>query len=318
MGIYHLSHPHHLKQNEVPPCVMALGFFDGVHLGHQKVIRSAKKIAAKEGLQTAVMTFFPHPAVVLGHSEDSAYLTPISHKEQMIQALDIDLLYVVRFNQKIFQVSPQHFVDEYIVGLSVRHVVAGFDYTYGHQAQGTMDTMPAHANGRFKVSVVNKLDKDGEKISSTAIRKKVREGNVEDIPPLLGRFYETRGTVVSGEERGRSIGFPTANISDNEPYLLPDPGVYAVKMNVDSEWFKGVASIGFKPTFHEVSGEKPEVEIHLFDFNEDIYGRFVSIVWYHKLRGEVKFSSTKALIEQMEEDKQNAKTFFQDASHLNG
>lgn len=311
MGIYHLSHPHHLKQEEAPACVMALGFFDGIHLGHQKVIQTAKDIAAEEGLQSAVMTFDPHPAVVLGHTKTPEYLTPLTHKEQLIKDLGIDLLYVVHFDQRIFQVSPQDFVDQYLVGLSVQHVVAGFDYTYGSKAEGTMEMMPVHAGGRFRVTVVDKLENNGEKVSSTAIRVRVREGRVEDVPPFLGRFYETRGTVVSGEERGRTIGFPTANIAEDGAYLVPATGVYAVRMNVDDHWHNGVASIGFKPTFHEEYGEKPEVEVHLFDFNGDIYGKSVAVTWHQRLRGEVKFDTAEALIRQMENDKQEARDYFQ-------
>lgn len=310
MEIYHLSHPHQLIQKEIPPSAMALGFFDGIHLGHQKVIKTAKEIAAEKGLQSAVMTFFPHPAVVLGHQENPEYLTPLAHKEQLIQNLDIDLLYVVQFDELIFQLGPKDFVDQYIVGLSVEHAVAGFDYTYGSKAKGTMATMPPHADGRFEVTVVDKLEHNGEKVSSTAIRGLIREGRVEDVPSLLGRYYETRGTVVTGEERGRTIGFPTANIEEGGAYLIPEIGVYAVKMKVKGEWHDGVASIGFKPTFHDNPGDKPEVEVHLFHFNKDIYGESVSVTWHKRLRGEVKFDSADALVEQMEHDKEDAKEYF--------
>lgn len=318
MGIYHLSHPHHIKQQEIPASAMALGFFDGIHLGHQKVIETAKEIATEEGLQSAVMTFDPHPAVVLGHTKTPEYLTPLAHKVQLIKDLGIDLLFVVRFDRRIFEVSPQDFVDQYLVGLSVKHVVAGFDYTYGSQAEGTMEMMPKHARGRFQVTVVDKLENHGEKVSSTAIRAKVREGKVEEVPALLGRFYETRGGVVAGEERGRTIGFPTANIVEDGAYLIPATGVYAVKMKVGSHWHQGVASIGFKPTFHEEHGDKPEVEVHLFDFNDDIYGKSVAISWQQRLRGEVKFASAEALIRQMENDKQEARDYFQHASSCDG
>lgn len=318
MGVYYLSHPHHLKQTQLPPSAMALGFFDGMHLGHQKVIRTAKNIAEKKGLQAAVMTFDPHPAVVLGETKQAKYLTPLSKKEELIRLMGIDLLYVVHFDQQIFNVGPQQFVDEYIVGLGVQHVVAGFDYTYGKQAEGNMNMMPSYAEGRFQITVVDKLISADEKVSSTAIRQCVREGRMGDASALLGRYYETTGTVVTGEQRGRTIGFPTANIEEDASYLLPPTGVYAVRMNVDGSLHDGVASIGYKPTFHEEHAQDPDVEVHLLDFNGEIYGKSVAITWYKKLRDEVKFDSASSLIDQMTCDKQEASDYLARISACKG
>jgi riboflavin kinase/FMN adenylyltransferase len=308
--VYHLTHPHSLTQENTPPSAMALGFFDGVHLGHQKVINTAKQIANEQNIQSAVMTFDPHPAVVLGKKKNPEYLTPLKEKEHQIQALGIDRLYVVEFDETFSRLTPRQFVDAYIVRLNVRHTVCGFDFTYGHKGKGTSETLFDDADGRFGVTIVDKVEKNGEKISSTKIRELLHTGKADEVTAFLGHPYEMTGTVVEGEKRGRTIGFPTANIEPDSSYLIPETGVYAVKMNVAGKWLDGVASIGYKPTFHQNYGEHPAIEVYLFDFADDIYGNGVSIKWYKKLRDEEKFDSAEALVRQMEQDVQSAKTYL--------
>ncbi|HEU5138860.1 MAG TPA: bifunctional riboflavin kinase/FAD synthetase [Bacillales bacterium] len=310
MEVYHLADSRQLTEIDPAPVVMALGFFDGIHSGHQKVIQTAKQIADDKGIQSAVMTFYPHPAVVLGKKENPEYLTPIEHKQRLIESLGIDRLYIVEFNQSFSSLSPQQFVDEYMVGLSVQHAVTGFDFTYGHKGKGTTETLDDHAKGRFGVTIVEKVEKNGEKVSSTKIRELLRAGKVGEVPQYLGQPYEIYGTVVSGEKRGRTIGFPTANIEPEGPYLIPSTGVYAVKMCLDGKWRDGVASIGFKPTFHKNYGDQPAVEIHLFDFKEEIYGEAVVVKWFEKIREEEKFSSVDALVERMNRDAEEAKAYL--------
>lgn len=308
MEVYHLTHPHSLTQENTPPSAMALGFFDGVHLGHQKVISKAKQIADEQDLQSAVMTFYPHPAVVLGKKENPEYLTPLKEKEKRIEALGIDRLYVVKFDKNFSSLTPRQFVDEYIVRLNVRHTVCGFDFTYGHKGKGTSETLSDDADGRFGVTIVEKVEEHEEKISSTKIRELLHAGKADEVSSYLGHPYEMKGTVVSGEKRGRTLGFPTANIDPDGPYLIPETGVYAVKMKVRSKWLDGVASIGYKPTFRQNYGEQPAIEVYLFDFEDDIYGESVFVKWYKKLRDEEKFDSADALVRQMEQDVQTAKT----------
>ncbi|HEX7065335.1 MAG TPA: bifunctional riboflavin kinase/FAD synthetase [Bacillales bacterium] len=310
MEVYHLADPQQLNEVDSVPVVMALGFFDGIHSGHQKVIRTAKEIADDKGIQSAVMTFYPHPAVVLGKRENPEYLTPIEHKQRLIESLGIDRLYIVEFNKAFSSLSPQQFVDEYMVGLSVQHAVTGFDFTYGHKGKGTTETLADHAKDRFGITIVGKVEENGEKVSSTKIRELLRSGKVSEVPRYLGQPYVIYGTVVSGEKRGRTIGFPTANIEPDGSYLIPSTGVYAVKMYLDGKWRDGVASIGFKPTFHENYGDQPAVEIYLFDFKEDIYGKAVAVKWFEKIRDEEKFSSVDALVERMKKDVEEAKAYL--------
>ncbi|WP_078172619.1 MULTISPECIES: bifunctional riboflavin kinase/FAD synthetase [Geobacillus] len=305
-----ISHPHHFERQALPPTVMALGYFDGIHLGHQKVITTAVEIAKQRGYESAVMTFHPHPSVVLGKQPELRLITPLGKKEQLIAALGVNRLYIVEFTPAFAGLLPEQFVDQYLDEFHVKHIVAGFDFTYGRFGKGTMETMPLHARGRFEQTIIPKMTVDGEKVSSTRVRKLIEEGAVEQLPRLLGRFYDIEGTVVTGERRGRTIGFPTANIALNGDYLLPAIGVYAVKATIGGQVYEGVANIGYKPTFHETREGLPSIEVHLFEFARDIYGETVTIEWHRRLRGEQKFASIAELTAQIARDKEEAKKYF--------
>lgn len=311
MDVFHLIHSHSLKKQALPPTVMAFGFFDGIHYGHRQVIETAKRLASQKKMKTSVMTFYPPPAVVLGKKDHPEYITPTDHKKELFEQLGIDQLFIVRFDKNIFSITPKAFVDQYIVGLNVQHAVCGFDFTYGHDREGKAEMLPKHAEGRFDVTIVDKVEDNGEKISSTKIRELIRSGQTEKIPALLGRSFEVKGRVVNGEKRGRTIGFPTANIEPEGHYLIPSTGIYAVEMMIDEHWYQGVASIGFKPTFHEDYGEKPAVEVYLFDFNVDIYGKHVIVKWHKKLRDEEKFDSVEELVDRMNRDVEEAKAYLE-------
>ncbi|MDR6997897.1 riboflavin kinase/FMN adenylyltransferase [Neobacillus niacini] len=289
---------------------MALGYFDGVHLGHQQVILEAKRQAKKHGLKSAVMTFDPHPSVVLGKSERHVrYITPISEKIHILEKMGIDYVFIVHFTVEFANLLPQEFIDQYVINLNVKHVVAGFDFTYGRMGKGTMETIPFHSRGQFTFSVIPKLTKKEEKVSSTRIRNLLKEGKTAELPDLLGRYYTTAGTVIHGDKRGRTIGFPTANVDVEDEYLLPPLGVYSVRMEVDGKWYNGVCNLGYKPTFNN-EAIKPSVEVHIFEFNQMIYGKEVKIEWHQYLRKEHKFSGIDELVSQIEKDKLNAVNYF--------
>jgi riboflavin kinase / FMN adenylyltransferase len=298
-----LQHPHQIS--DMPPLVCALGYFDGVHLGHQKVILEAKQEALKLGLKSAVMTFDPHPSVVLGKSvQHVEYISPLYDKIKLLEDLGIDYVIIVHFSVEFAHLLPQEFIDLYIIGLNIKHVVAGFDFSYGRMGKGTMETLPFHSRNKFSHTVISKLLSDGEKISSTLIRTFILEGKMEDLPSLLGRFYQTMGKVIHGDKRGRTIGFPTANIELNEDYLLPPLGVYAVKLQINDQWFNGVCNMGFKPTFNQEKNHKPSIEVHIFDFDYDIYGLNVKIEWHKYIRKEQKFNGISELVHQIQLDKE--------------
>lgn len=306
-----LSHPHHIERIEQPEMVMALGYFDGVHKGHQKVILKAKEIAEKAGMKSAVMTFHPHPLVVLRKQEDIEYLTPLEDKIRLIEELGVDLLFVVEFTKEFASLLPQQFVDEFIINLNVKHVVAGFDFTYGHLGKGSMETMPFHSREQFLHTTVEKLTDHDRKVSSSLIREAIRSGDVTYAETLLSRPHFVSGIVIHGDKRGRTIGFPTANIEAEGNSLLPPTGVYAVKIKVDDQIHEGVCNVGFKPTFKDEKALKPSIEVHIFDFQNDIYGKNVSVFWYKRIRSEQKFHNVDELIAQISKDKEAAEEFFQ-------
>lgn len=312
MEIITINHPQYFEREEHPPLAIALGYFDGVHLGHQKVILKAKAIAEEKGYKSAVMTFDPHPSVVLGNSTKHVeYITPLRDKIQIISELGIDFLYIVHFTKEFANLLPQEFVDQYLINLHANHVVAGFDYSYGRMGKGTMETLTFHSRGKFDFTVVPKLAANNEKISSSLIRSMLSAGKMEEIPPILGAFYRTSGVVIHGDKRGRTIGFPTANVDLTDDYIIPPLGVYCVRIKVQGKWLEGVCNVGFKPTFNKELLKKPSIEVHIFDFDQDIYGQEVTVEWRLHLRKEQKFSGIDELVAQIEKDKQSALSYFE-------
>lgn len=311
MDVLLLRHPHEFKKDAFSPMSLALGFFDGVHKGHQEVILQAKKKADENGWETAVMTFDPHPSVVLGRThKEVRHITPLEEKKRHIAALGVDRLFIVRFTSDFAALDPQAFVDQYIIGLNVRHVTAGFDYTYGRHGKGTMETLQFHSRGLFTYTAVEKCAFEDEKISSTKIRHLLSEGLVRDASDLLGRAYRMKGTVIHGDKRGRKIGFPTANIQPDAAYYLPKTGVYAVKIRLQDQWHEGVCNVGYRPTFKDPSNPILSIEVHIFQFSGDVYGEEVEVDWFIRLRGEQKFNGIDELTAQIERDKKTAIAFF--------
>ena len=311
MKVIAIKHPHPFTQDDFPELVMALGFFDGIHKGHQTVIETAKEIANFTNRKSAMMTFDPHPSEVLRKkSEHSRYITPLDDKIEIVKSLGIDYLFVVHFCEEFASVSPQQFVDQYLVGLNVCHVVAGFDYSFGQYGKGIMEEMPLYANGRFTHTIVKKQILDDEKVSSSRIRNTLKVGDFTEFYHLVGRYYVTKGFVIHGEKRGRKLGFPTANIEVSDAYIFPATGVYAVCIQIEGKWYQGVCNVGYKPTFHEQQPEFPSVEIHVLDFSGDIYGAEVVVEWHTRLRSEQKFSGLEELVRQIQTDKENAQQYF--------
>jgi riboflavin kinase / FMN adenylyltransferase len=306
-----VHHPHSISKNDFPPLVLALGYFDGVHRGHQRVISEAVEKAKELKACSAVMTFDPHPSVVLGHKHKHIhYITPLEDKKEIIEELGVDYLLIVRFTSEFASLIPQDFVDQYIIGLNALHVVAGFDYSYGRLGKGTMETLPFHSRDMFTSTTISKLTDDDSKVSSTFIRECLKEGDVKKVHKLLGRPFKMKGTVIHGDKRGRKIGFPTANIELAYDYLTPKVGVYAVRMKIHDTWFDGVCNIGYKPTFKNPDEYSLSIEVHIFDFHASIYGEEVYIEWYERIRDEQKFSGIEELISQIQKDKDKAIHYF--------
>ena len=293
--------------------VVALGNFDGVHRGHQAVIREAKRIAEDLGAPHGVMTFEPHPRSHFNPAQRPFRLTPFRVKARLIESLGIDLLFQQHFDDAFAGLSAMDFIDD-VLGkcLNVRHVVVGYDYVFGKGRQGTGALLQKMADeGRFGfTSVPPAVAPSGETYSSTAVRTHLVEGRPADAARLLGHYWEIESRVEHGDARGRSIGFPTANLHLGE-YQSPAAGVYAVRAGIDqgvtTRWHDGVANFGRRPTF---DGAGELLEVHLFDHSEDIYGRHLRVALVDFIRPERRFAGLDELKAQIVQDVAVAKAML--------
>ena len=312
MEIIHIHHPYDQKQIPDEQIVLALGYFDGVHRGHQEVIKRAKEIAENKNLKLAVMSFNHHPSIVFQkmNPETMQYLSTINRKAEIFENLGVDYFFVVSFTSAFASLRPQEFVDQYICGLHASAVVAGFDYTYGPREIADMKQLVHYAKDRFEVIEVAELKNEVEKISSTHIREALTEGDMEKANAYLGYVYQIEGTVIHGDARGRLLGFPTANIQTEKHTRLPRNGVYIVSIRVNGTWHRGTASIGHNITFE--AGRDKTVEVYILDFDKTIYGENVAARWHPFISSETKFSGIEKLIAQLKSDEADTIAYFQD------
>ncbi|PWW06444.1 riboflavin kinase/FMN adenylyltransferase [Paenibacillus cellulosilyticus] len=286
---------------------IAIGHFDGVHKGHQNVIKRAVDAARQQGLKSAVMTFHPHPKAVLGQGEQYfSCLTPLESKLAQFEALGVDYVFVMKFDHSFASISPERFVSEVLVPLGVRHTVVGFDFRYGSRGAGDAQMLGTLGSEQgLTTEVVEPLLLQGQKISSTYVREALDQGNMALVEDLLGRSYEVEGVVVHGHARGRLIGFPTANVGLTQPYITPRLGVYAAQVVIGGQVYPAVLNHGMKPTFKD--GEKaPVLEAHLIGFSGDLYDQSIRIRFISFIRPEHKFASVDELIAQIGRDRDEA------------
>lgn len=288
---------------------VAVGNFDGVHLGHQAVIGEAGRIAHDQGIPWAVLSFEPHPRTLFSPDIEPFRLTPFRIKARHIETLGVDVLIVLHFDREFASLSADDFVMKVLIdGLRARHVVSGYDFVFGHKRAGNCELLLHKGQEQgFDFTCVSAVD-DGETIySSTGVRRCLKEGNVRGAATLLGRPFEIEGRVEHGDQRGRTIGFPTANLHLGE-YLHPAHGVYAVRAGIDqgteTKWIDGVANYGSRPTFDK---KDTIFEAHLFDFAGDLYGRHLRIQLVDFIREEKKFDGLDELKAQIALDSEQAK-----------
>jgi len=292
------------------PLFLAIGVFDGVHLGHQAVIRRALAAAQRDGGTAVVVTFDPHPARVLRPSQVPRLLTSTAHKLRLIRDLGVAHQLVIHFDQAFAATEPGDFIRALAAAARpLREICVGFEWCFGKGRAGNLALLEQlGAQLGFAEVGVPAVEIDGEIVSSTRIRKSVESGDLEQAARLLGRPYTILGTVVAGDRLGRTIGFPTANLSaHNEQY--PPNGVYAVEVRRGAEKLRGVVNIGVRPTIANASGERV-LEAHLFDFDQDIYGEDLEITFRKFLRPEQKFASLDALRAQIARDVDAARAVF--------
>jgi riboflavin kinase/FMN adenylyltransferase len=287
---------------------VALGSFDGVHLGHQQVIAAAVDAAAANGLTAAVATFYPHPASVLRPELAPYELSTLERRADLVGELGVDELVVIRFTREFSQIEAERFASEILVErLGARHVAVGHNYRYGHRAQGTVDTLrDAGRRLGFDVSELPLLELQGEVVSSSRIRDLIGDGEVELAGALLGRPPWLEGKVVRGDGRGRGLGFATANLAPLGRSVLPGRGVYAGRAHLPASSHPAAISVGYNPTFTD-SREAIRVEAHLLDFDRDIYGAPLRLEFTRRLRDEERFGSVDDLIAQLHRDVQQTR-----------
>lgn len=301
-----LLHLEHIERAE--NSVVTVGTFDGVHEGHRALMEALVKKAKERNARSVVVTFNPHPREILDHNSNKIrLLTTLQERGDILKELGVDVLLVIPFTRDFSLLSSEEFVRDIVYKeVGVSEFVIGYDHHFGKDRTGTIETIEKLGNELgFSSYVVSKKEMGDITISSTTIRKELREkGDVEQAAKLLGRNYILNGVVIHGDERGRTIGFPTANLKPEHPNkIVPKKGVYAVKARVGDKWFGGMMNIGVRPTFE---GSSNTLEVHIFDFDQMIYGQTIQIRFIKRLRDEQKFKTVGELVAQLEKDKESA------------
>lgn len=289
-------------------CVATIGNFDGVHLGHQAVLGQLAERAGELGLPTAVVTFEPQPREFFTHGDTPPRLTRFREKMQALRRFSVDRVVCLRFNATLAAMPAAEFIERLLVqGLAVRYLVVGDDFRFGAARAGDFAMLRAAGDAHgFHVTSMHSFNIDGARVSSTRIRTALAVGDLEEAEKLLGRLYRMCGRVAHGDERGRQLGFPTANIHLHRK-SSPLRGVYAVEVfGLERAPLAGVANVGTRPT---VGGVRSQLEVHLLDFDGDLYGRYLHVDFLHKLRDERRFESLDALRAQIRQDVVVARAF---------
>lgn len=302
-----ISNPMQLRIHETP-LVACMGYFDGLHLGHQHLFNKTIEIAKSQGMESAIITFDPDPWTVLNNNNNVKHLTPIKEKLLTASKLGVDHMITISFSKDVAQLTPDQFIEYYLIPLNIRALVVGEDFRFGHKGSGNVAYLKEHASMHFDTIVVSIDRTNNIKIGTTAITQHLLKGNVEAANAMLGRDYVISGFVVDGQKQGRKIGFPTANMLIVDEYVIPGEGVYAGYVEVKGKTYQSLISIGHNPTFNQT--QKLSVETHILDFNDDIYGEHIKQSFVLKLRDQIKFDSIDALIVQMKNDELKAREYF--------
>ena len=289
------------------PTVLTIGTFDGVHLGHQKIVERVVTTARQEGLLATVFTFFPHPRMVVQHDKGLKLIHTLEEKKQLLQQLGVDLLVVQPFNEAFAQLTAEEFVSTILVQrLNVKKVIIGYDHRFGRNRTANIDDMRLFGEKYgFAVEEISVQEVDEVSVSSTKIREALNKGDVTTAEHYLGTPYSITGTVIHGLKLGRTLGYPTANIQVTEDYkLIPKDGVYAVYSYIGARKVYGMMSIGKNPT---IEGKGSSIEVYFFDFNGDLYDQKLTIEFVQYLREEQKFATIDLLKKQLQDDETAAR-----------
>ncbi len=299
----------HFKKPIFP--VVTIGTFDGVHSGHQIVLKQVVEEASKNHGKSILITFWPHPRFVLRPDDDSLkLLSTFKEKERLIEKIGIDYIVKLSFTSEFSNQSAEEFLKNILIDqIGTKKLFIGYDHHFGNNREGNISFLKERSSEYdFEVVEIPRQDIDHIGVSSTKIRNALNDGQINLANKLLGRKYSIEGTVVHGLKKGRHLGFPTANIEIKEKFkLLPKDGVYAVIVKISANTFKGMLNIGFRPT---IDGSQRSIEVHLFNFDQDLYGQFLVIEFVEFIRDEQKFEDLDHLKSQLEEDKKSALKFL--------
>lgn len=286
--------------------VVLIGNFDGIHLGHQKLISKAKKIAEQKKQKLVLITFNPHPREIINNIEMDLIL-PYKEKKLLLKNYGIDKIDEIKFTNKLSKLSAEEFAKEYIYKAhNPSDIVIGKNFKFGHKARGDAKLLKDSLSKKVKVHSIDIKRLDSLVISSSEIKKLISKGNIDKVNKLLGRNYHISGKVIHGEKRGRLIGFPTTNLS-TEWNFLPKKGVYVSKVVISDKSYQSITNIGVRPTFNANS---LQIESHIFDFNKNVYGKKIKIYFLARIRSEKKFETVEKLIENITEDVNFGRKYF--------
>jgi len=288
--------------NNKTPKVITIGTFDGVHIGHRKIIKRIVESAENSALESAVLTFFPHPRMVLQKEVGIELINTIEERKQILENTGIDHLIVHPFTRAFSRLTAQEYIEEVLVKkLQAKKVIIGYDHRFGRNRNADIEDLKKYGEKYgFEVEEISKQDVDEVAVSSTKIRKALQEGDVEKANTYLGSNFLLTGTIVKGKGLGKDLGFPTANLKIEETYkLIPKTGVYVVKSLIDDQEFFGMMNIGYNPT---VGGSEKTIETYFFNLDKNLYGKKLQIEMLKRIREEKKFSRVEELIKAMKED----------------
>lgn len=296
--------------NSSEKTIVTIGTFDGIHIGHKKILKNLISTANKEGKKSVLLTFFPHPRMVLQKDKAILLLNTLDEKSMLLENMGLDYLIIHPFSKEFSRLTALDFVRDILVNkLNTSKLIIGYDHHFGKNREGNIHQLREYSSlFDFNIEEIPAQDIDDVSVSSTKIRTALKEGNLKTANTYLGYQYMLSGIVVSGKQLGGTIGFPTANIEVKEPYkLIPSSGVYIIKTQINTVVFSGIMNIGFNPT---VLGKHQTIEAHLFNFSEDLYGKKITVTLIHFLREEQKFNSVEELVDQLNIDKKNAISYL--------
>ena len=295
--------------NNTEKTVVALGNFDGVHLGHQELIREAVKQAKDEGLESCVFTFSNHPSNLIPGCEPVKSILPDEKKAELIESLGVDHLYDVPFTEELRDMEAEDFVKDLLVAkMNVRVAVCGFNYNFGARAYGTSEVLEIYGNKYgFDVYELAPFELDGHVISSSFIRLLISKGLVDRCERYMGRNYAVEGEVGVGNKLGKKLGFPTSNLNIDESMVTPPNGVYTTLLSYDGKTYPSVTNVGVKPT---IGTYEKNIETHIFDFDKELYGKHITVEFLKRMRNEKKFDSLEELSAAIVKDCENAREWF--------